>query len=131
MGNKFNYGQYAFLGGFGIAVIVGLISNMIGNAMPLVLAILGLFGIIVGLLNISDKEKTAFLVATIALLMVVSSINKVVDNMNAVTAGGVVGGVIGPVGVFIANFLNALMVFVAPAAFVVALKYIYELAKPD
>lgn len=124
--NKMNYGQYAFLGGFVIAVLMGLASNMLGTALPLALAVLGLLGIIVGLMNINDKEITSFLVATIALLLVMSSINKVVDNMNAVT-----GGMVGPVGVFIANFLNALMVFVAPAAFVVALKQIYSLSKPD
>ncbi|MFH1520197.1 MAG: hypothetical protein ABID61_00985 [Candidatus Micrarchaeota archaeon] len=123
--SKVNYGQYAFLGGFVIAVLIGFASGMLDTALPLALAVLGLLGIIVGLMNINDKEITHFLVATIALLLVMNSINTVVDNMNAVT-----GGMVGPVGVFIANFLNALMVFVAPAAFVVALKQIYNLSKP-
>ncbi len=121
-----NYGQYAFLGGFVIAIIVGLASNMLGTSLPLALVVLGLLGLIVGLLNISDKEVMAFLVATIALLLVTTSINKVVDNLN------IVGGVmVSPVGAFITNFLSALAIFVAPAAFIVALKQIYTLGNPE
>ncbi|MFH1785935.1 MAG: hypothetical protein ABH842_05895 [Candidatus Micrarchaeota archaeon] len=120
-----NYGQYAFLGGFVIAIVIGLASNMLGTALPLVLAVLGLLGIIVGLMNISDKEIMQFLVATIALLMVMNSINEVVAKMSEVT-----GGMTGPLGVFVYQFLSALSVFVAPAAFVVALKQIYDLARP-
>ncbi|VVC03334.1 Uncharacterised protein [Candidatus Bilamarchaeum dharawalense] len=123
--NKMNYGQYAFLGGFAIAVILGLASNMLGTALPLALAVMGLLGIIVGLMNVGDKEVMPFLVATVALLMVIGSINQIVANMNTIT-----GGIVGPVGIFIANFLSALSAFVAPAAFVVAIKQIYDLAKP-
>lgn len=120
-----NYGQYAFLGGMVIAIVIGLASNMLGTALPLVLAVLGLLGIIVGLMNIADKEIMQFLVATIALLMVIGSINSVMSNMDTVT-----GGMLTPVSNFVYQFLSALSVFVAPAAFVVALKQIYDLAKP-
>ena len=126
MGKTASYGQYAFFGGLIVAVLVGLLSNSLGTMLPLAFAILGLFGIIVGLMNITEKEVMPFLVATIALLMVMSSINNVMDNMSTVT-----GGTTDSMGVFVYQFLSALSVFIAPAAFVVALKQVYTLAKSE
>jgi chromate transport protein ChrA len=128
MAKTVNYGQYAFLGGFVIAILVGLVSNMLGTALPLALAVLGLLGIIVGLMNISEKEEMHFLVAAIALLLVTNTINTVVSNLDTVT--GTVSSALS-ISAYVYQFLSALSVFVAPAAFVVALKQIYDLAKPE
>ncbi len=60
-------GHYAFLGGFILAVLAGLIPALQTAAVIWVIIVLGL---IVGFLNITEKESTEFLIATIALLLV-------------------------------------------------------------
>lgn len=105
-------GGYAFLVGIIIAVLAAFIQM---PEVPLVLAVLGL---IVGLLNIKDKEVKKFLLAAIALGMSSASLSPL-----AVTPA---------VGTYIAMILlpvfSNIAVFVAPAAFIVALKTIYTIA---
>jgi hypothetical protein len=126
MKEQAKYGQYAFLGGVVIAVIVGLASGFLGGSLPVVLGVLGVLGLVVGLLNISDKEVTPFLIATIALLAVPSALTP----MTALMA--TTGGAMGTEFVTALNgFLGAIAVFISPAAFVVALKAIYQMAQPD
>jgi hypothetical protein len=119
------YGEWAFLAGIILAVILGIGSNFIdGGVMPAIWALLGLFGIVVGLLNIKDKEINSFLLATIALLAVGTSISPITAVLVGVPGGPVLIRSIG-------GFLSALMMFIAPAAFIVALKVVYNLAKMD
>jgi len=113
-------GGYAFIVGVIIAVIAGIgASSMLGGAagwIPLVLVVLGL---IVGLLNITDKETEKFLIAAVALMVV------------GTTAGGlaVIDGVLSPVGSMLAGIVVQIGVFVAPAALIVAIKAVYNLAR--
>ena len=113
-------GSYAFIVGVIIAFIAGIgVSGLLGNAagwIPLVLVILGL---IVGLLNITDKETEKFLIAAVALMVV------------GTTAGGltVIDGVLSPVGSMLAGIVVQIGVFVAPAALIVAIKAVYNLAR--
>jgi len=100
-------GGWAFIIGLVIAVLAGLIE--LGWA-PTALVLLGL---VVGLLNIGDKEVTGFLIAAIALLL-------------AGTAGL---GAIPAVGGFVTAMLTNLIAFVAPAVVIVAVKEIYNIAK--
>ncbi len=101
-------GGYAFIAGIGIAIIGGL-ANITGGVAVLVLLILGL---IVGLLNITVKETTPFLISAIALIV----------------AGGANISILPLVGNLLQVVLNNIVVLVAPAAIVVALKEIYTLA---
>ena len=103
-------GHYAFLVGVLLVVIAGLIPSLqAATWVPWVLIILGL---IVGFMNITAKETTEFLVATIALM--------------AVGTGGL--SAIPSAGAILTAILKNLVVFVAPAALIVALKAIYALA---
>jgi len=106
---KMKVGEYAFLAGIALAILAGL-ALMTGGWVAVVLAILGL---IVGLLNISAKETMPFLLASIALLLVGSA---GLENLPLV-------------GVFIAPIIANIEAFVAPAAFVIALKTVFDLAK--
>lgn len=125
MKDQAKYGQYAFLGGVVIAIIVGLASGFLGGSLPIVLGVLGILGLIVGLLNISEKEVTPFLIATIALLAVPSALTPMTALLSAS------GGSVGTEFVTVLNgFLGAVAVFISPAAFVVALKSIYQMAQP-
>ncbi|MDD5023061.1 MAG: hypothetical protein PHU63_02735 [Candidatus ainarchaeum sp.] len=111
-------GPYVFLGGFIIALLVGLAGqNLDPDTYALFLGILGVLGLVVGFVNITDKEVVAFLVAVIALLQVQTS-------LTVLTSLPVMVDVLP----FVTAIVAALVIFLLPAAFVVALKTIYDLA---
>ena len=109
-------GEYAFLVGVVIAVLAGIASGAVVAYAGEIAAILVILGVIVGLLNVSDKEMTPFLVAAIALMI-------------PGIAGGAAGifSAIPTVGAYIDSILGLITVFVAPAAIIVALKAVYAL----
>ena len=124
-GKKF--GEWAFLVGILIALIIGLAVGDIhqleedaksGKATGytgwavLLLVVLGLF---VGLLNITEKESTSFLIASAALLLIGTAGETLV--------------VIPVIGKSLVGIVKAISVFVVPATIVVALKSIKSLAK--
>jgi len=122
-----NYGEYAFLGGVVLAFVIGVMSSLIPAAiMPLLIAIMFILGVIVGVANIQEKEVNSFLIATIALLLATTSWNTLL----AATLGlfGTLGNTLA---ILIAGFTGTLVAFISPAAFIVALKAVYNLAKPD
>lgn len=102
-------GAWSFYVGILVAFLVGIFSStpIPGEAAAVVLLILGL---IVGLLNISDKEITPFLIASIA-LMIAATIATVVPYA------------------WIPRVLANIVVFVLPAAVIGSLKAIWTLAK--
>jgi len=108
-------GSYAFILGVIIAVLAGIggyffpFGGDLGYWIVIVLVILG---IIVGLLNITEKETVTFLVAAIALM--------------ATSAIG--WQYIPKIGIIIAQILSYIGVFVAPAAVIVALLAIKKVA---
>ena len=109
--NWIQVGHYAFFLGVILAVIAGLFAGLISDT--IVLTLLVILGAIVGLLNVTVKEATPFLVAAVALML----------------AGVVNLGLIPVVGIYLRSILTNIVVFVVPAAIIVALKSIYTLAK--
>ena len=110
-------GGWAFILGVVIAIVAGLASGALDAAtagyVTLALVVLGL---IVGFLNIGDKEVNDFLIAAIAVVLLGTA------NL----------GVIPAIGLFLASMVLNVAAFVAPAALVVALKAVYNLAsKPS
>jgi len=105
-------GSWAFILGVIIAVVAGLAAKALTDFSGYITLVLVILGLIVGFLNIADKEITSFLVAAIAI--------------------GVMGtaqlGAIPYVGEYLASMVINISAFVAPAALVVALKAIYNLA---
>ncbi len=125
MAKEMKYGEWAFLGGLVLAIILGIGSSFIGTSMlPIIWAVLAILGLIVGLLNVTAKEVNNFLVATIALLLASSSIAPIMTVFSSITA-------ISMLATALSGFLGALIAFISPAAFIVALKAIYEMAKSD
>jgi len=100
---KEKIGRWAFIIGLLISVLAGLIS--IGTAG---LAWLVALGVIVGFLNVTSKEVTGFLLATVALMMV-----------------GNVGLSLPAVGSFVTSVVSAFISFTAGAAAVVAIKELF------
>ena len=107
-------GEWSFIGGIIISIVVSLfrVSDTIGGWLLLLLVVLGL---IVGLLNVTERETTPFLVAAAALLI-------------TGTTGSSLA-IIPVIGGYLQNIVQNIAVFVTPAAIVVALKAIQSLAK--
>ena len=108
---------------------IGVISFVIGLVLAVILALfyaantpswavvlLAVLGIVVGVLNVTDKEVQAFLIASIAFMMSFQSLANVTET---VALGWNAVGV----------FFNLMGVFIAPAAAIVAIKALFGLAK--
>ena len=109
------YGSWAFIIGLVISILAGFVTTGLEGMYALILGILGL---IVGLINVTDKETQLFLVAAIALIASASSLSSVVAF--SATAQQV-----------LQTILGYIVVFVAPAAAVVALKAVYDISKEE
>ena len=106
-------GEWSFMLGVLLAVITGLgvASTLIPEGyVALLLVVLGL---IVGFLNISEKETSVFLVSTIALIVASSAELQLIPWF----------------GDYLDAIVGNMVFFVSPAAIVVALKGVWELAK--
>lgn len=106
-------GSWAFL----LGVIVAIISGALlpdKSATPTVTSFLVLLGTIVGLLNVTTKETSSFLLASVSLVLVTA------------LGGSVVSGVVS-IGQYLGSMLDSILVFVVPATIVVALKAIFSL----
>lgn len=105
--NLVTVGRWALIAGLILAVLSGFAEI---EYLPVILFVLGL---IVGFLNVTEKESTPFLVAVIALLL----------------AGVAIGQLAALVPV-VASIVNNFTAFVAAAGLVVALKQVIAVAKP-
>jgi hypothetical protein len=105
-------GVWAYIAGLVIAIVVGFIKL----DPKIVVGVLALLGIIVGLLNISDEEVQLFLVGSIAF----------------VVAASAMGGIFNTFGFSaLKTIADAIVVFTAPGALVVAFKALYAVAHDD
>jgi xanthosine utilization system XapX-like protein len=112
---------WSYVAGLLIAAIVGLLT-VFGSSPTLgatTVAVLGVLGIIVGLLNIGDDEVQLFLLASIAFVIASSGMAAV---FNAIGGKAFLG---------LGVFMSAIVVFTAPGALVVAFKALYQVAKDD
>ena len=104
-------GELAFFAGLLLAIVAGFF--MWGEYEYILTIILVILGIIVGFLNITLKETTGFLIASVALLV----------------AGSAGLDKIPYVSYYIYPILLNILTFVTPAALIVALKAVYQLAR--
>jgi hypothetical protein len=102
-------GGWAFLIGVVLAVIVGAWQGTLSTTFQYILVIIGL---IVGLLNIADKETMPFLTSG-AILIIVSALG-----------GNTMAGI-----QFLPGILAALLTLFVPATIVVAIKNVFGLAR--
>lgn len=114
-------GKWAFIIGIVVALVLGIVGG-IGSSvgatttawLTLLLVVLGL---IVGFVNISKKEATPFLVAAVALLIAntagLANINTLIPYLGSIFEG----------------IVAFLLVMIAPAALIVAVKAFWELAQ--
>lgn len=101
-------GGYAFILGIIIAILAGLVSLDASTA-NLVLWVMVVLGLIIGFLNVTDKETTSFLVAAISLILTQGALS----TLNVAIITGIVSNI---------------AVLAAPAALIVALKAVWNMA---
>ena len=104
------FGHYAFMAGVVLAIVLAFIPQLKGDVTIWILVVLG---VIVGLLDITHKETHAFLVASVTLIIASSAISLTLAS----------------IWIGLTAILANIIVFVAPAAIVVALKTVYVLAE--
>jgi hypothetical protein len=103
--NAKGLGWWAFIAGLIIAVVAGYTGRV-----PDWTWLLVVLGLVVGYFNISKSEAVPFLLSTVALI---------------VAGSAELGSLWAP----ISGMLEAVVIFVAPAAIVVAVKTVYEIAQ--
>ena len=111
-------GQWSFIIGVLIALVIGVFSaNLSLNTQGMLSLVLVILGLIVGFLNVTEKETTPFLIAAAALMLTTTSVN----TLKSIDLGM-------SLGTYLAGIVSQIAVFVAPAALIVALKAIHSLA---
>lgn len=103
-------GRYSFILGVIIAILVAFAGVEYAESITMLLVILG---IIIGFLNITEKEVYNFLIAAIALLL----------------TGAAGLGELLVVGEYLGPILTNISTLIAPAVVIVALKAVYSLGK--
>ena len=111
-------GHYAFIVGLVLAVVAALIPWFTETTEGRITAIgsFAVLGIIVGLMNITAKETTEFLVAALVLIIALATTNLVL-------------GLIPVVGEYLVEIWGFSIVFIALTAIVVSVKAIIALAE--
>jgi hypothetical protein len=110
-------GSTAFVAGFVIAILGGIWWEDADG----IKATLVIFGLIVGLLNITGREVIPYLVATIALVLIGQADPPIFESLNTISddlAGN------------LNDIVAMLALFAAPAAIVNALRAAVALARP-
>lgn len=109
-------GHYSFIIGVIIAILAGILgaAGFIDAGMEGTLAIiLVVLGIIIGFLNITEKEVYNFLIAAVALLV----------------TGAASLELLPVIGVYLGPILTNIATLIAPAVIIVALKAVIDLGK--
>lgn len=108
---------YSFTVGIVIALILGLITNMLPpGVVPVLTSLLILAGIVVGFFNINPGETKDYVLFVTAIVIVTS------------LGGGILGKVqmIGP---YLESVLASIMAFILPSVIIVGIKAVIGLAK--
>ncbi len=112
-------GSYAFLIGFILAVVLGLVAGLapsiLADSAGLIVLIFLILGLVVGFLNIKEEHRGDFLVAVIAVAMI-----GVIPFEQIKLMSPEFWAIISPV-------FNYIVIFSAPAALVVGLKQVWSL----
>ena len=117
MDMKEQIGPLAFLVGLVLSVVLGLVPGILGGSTMNIL-ILGVLGIVVGLLNVTDKELHTYILANIGFVVGSAAFEGVLKSLTL--------GVYSSMLVYI---VQNMIFFVAPGLAVVCLREIYSVTK--
>ncbi len=104
-------GFWAFI----IGLILAIVAGIFFPEASWVAWVLLILGVLIGILNISDREYTSFLIATIALIVI----------------GGIFSSVDAGWLERLDNVLTLIATLMAPAAIIVAIKTLWSVGKPE
>jgi hypothetical protein len=110
-------GQYSFVVGVIIAVVLGLTIPALEAATPWLTSLLILLGLIVGFLNVAGKQTHDFLIVAVILVLL----------SYAGGAANTLGNVM-YIGPYLQGIFQGILSFIIPATVVVGLKDILRLA---
>jgi predicted membrane channel-forming protein YqfA (hemolysin III family) len=107
-------GAWAFLIGLILAIILGIFNTSLiqGTASSIIIVILFVLGVIIGLLNITDKEAMPFLLAG-AVLVIVSAFGSAILATIPV----------------LSRVLDSIMILFVPATIIVALRAVFSMGR--
>lgn len=111
-------GEYSFIVGVVIAIILGLALPISATIQDWLTSVLVLLGLIVGFMNVAGKESKDFL-AVATMLVIVAYAGGAAAELGKVE-------IIGP---YLRGILASILTFVVPAVVIVALKQIRALAE--
>ena len=115
-------GNYSFIVGVIIAIVLGLAAPKLGTSTASWLwSLLVVLGLVVGFLNVSGKETKEFLWVAAILVVVAYAGSAQVNSWRDVQF----------IGTYLKGIFDSMLAFLVPAAVVVALKDVWELAKPN
>jgi hypothetical protein len=103
--------------------ILGLIIAVVAAFTGTIFWALGILGLVVGLLNITDKESTLYLIASMTFLLSANTLSLTLTKMIQLIP------FVADWMKFIDPLLANITLFVAPGAAVVALKALYNLSR--
>ena len=109
MSKKIKVGHWIFLISVIVAFLAGLFDGLTNN---FIIGLLVVLGLIIGFLDVTGKESSNFLLSAVVLVIVGSFGRNVL---------GVIPKLV--------SVLDGLLMLIVPAAVIVALKTIYQLAK--
>lgn len=112
-------GAWGFLIGVILAIAVGLFQPRIGESTNIIIySVLVVSGIIVGFLNVEDKDWLNFLFASLSLVIVSGLGQQTINNIVKLS----------PILAYLNSILSALLFMFVPATIIVALKSMFALA---
>lgn len=114
-------GNYSFIIGVILAVVLGLASQQLGTASAWLWSLLIVLGLVVGFLNVTGKETKEFLWVTVALVVVAFAGSAQISSWSNVQV----------IGQYLSGIFNSILAFVIPASVVVALKDVWALARGE
>ena len=103
-------GAYAFIVGFILALIAAFVTPDSIN--DNVLWFLGIIGLIIGFLNVADKEISLYLASSMTWILIYMGFNAILGSVY-----------------FLTSFITYVVMFVAPGAAIVSLKALYNISK--
>lgn len=112
-------GAYAFLIGVVLAVVLGLLQkSLIASSNNIPYLILAIIGIVVGSLNVGDKDSITFLWASVSLVIVSGLGQNALIYLSTIPVVSSLNGI-----------LSALLVLFIPATIIVALKTVFSISR--
>lgn len=111
-------GAYAFLVGVIFAIVFGAFSQYLNKATGVFYTIIVAIGIIVGFMNIGDRDSHTFLLASLS-IVIVGALG--LEPLKYIAKNFIVS--------MLTNILGSLLVLFIPTTIIIAIKTVFSMAK--